>query len=68
MANINKIVRIHNKEISACVTRIAAETGAPFQFVFDVWCEMVVEQYLFGDETHQILFNRVVSEIAKYDI
>lgn len=63
MANRNKIVRIHNKQISAQIERVARETGAPYQYVFDRACELWLEGYMLGVDFHQTLFDYTVQQI-----
>lgn len=60
MTNLNKIVRIHNKQVSAQIERVSRETGMSFQYVFNRACELWVEGYVFGFDFHLTLFAYVV--------
>lgn len=54
-------VLIKNKKIRECCERVAHETYSPFQQVFDELMDMFQEGYLFGRNTQDELFQRIIS-------
>lgn len=63
--NKNRIVRVFNNDIHACISRVSRELGLPYQTVFDELCLMFVRGYVFGFDTHQILFKRLVERLEE---
>lgn len=54
-------VLIKNKRIRECCERVAFESGCPFQEVFDELMDMLAGGYLFGENSQDELFRRVIS-------
>jgi hypothetical protein len=58
-------VLIKSRLIAGICERVAASTGHPFQWVFDELMEMFLEGYVFGKNTHDELFRRVVEKLEQ---
>lgn len=58
-------VLIKQRQIRAVCERVSKETGYPFQWVFDEFMEMIVEGYVFGVNTQDRLFQRIIEKLEQ---
>lgn len=58
-------VLIKNRHIRMVCERVSQETGYPFQWCFDELMEMFAEGYLFGINTQDELYSRIVDNLAE---
>lgn len=55
--NLNRIVRIRDKEIHHCIKNVSDGLGMPYQTVFEDWCELMKKGYTHGASTMNTLFH-----------
>lgn len=60
-------VLIKNRQVRVACERVARETGAPLQSVFDELIEMFVEGHVFGINTQDKLFERIVEGLENVE-
>lgn len=60
MSNQNRIVRIHNDKLHNLINYVSRLTKYPYQHVFNVFSEMIVEGYILGTDTHLVLIEKVL--------
>ena len=58
-------VLLKNRRICGIIERVSQETGYPFQWCFDEWIEMVIEGFVFGYNTHDVLFERIIAKLEQ---
>lgn len=56
-------VLIKNQWIRTCCERVSQETGYPFQWCFDELMEMFFEGYVFGINTQDELYHRIIKKL-----
>lgn len=55
--NMNKIVRVRNKDIHHCIKNVSDGLGIPYQTAFEDWCELMTMGYTHGASTMNTLFH-----------
>jgi len=58
-------VLIKSRRIAGICERVSQSTGYPFQWVFDELMVMFEEGYVFGKNTHDELFRRIVERLEQ---
>lgn len=56
-------VLIKNKQVRKVCETVSIQTGYPFQWCFDELIEMFVEGYVFGENSQDELFRRIVDKL-----
>lgn len=58
-------VLLKDRQVRTVCERVSQETGYPFQWCFDELIEMFVEGHVFGVNTQDKLFRRIVNKLAQ---
>lgn len=58
-------VLLKNRQVRTICEGVSAQTGYPFQWVFDELIEMLVEGHIVGINTKEKLFSRIVEKLAQ---
>jgi len=56
---------LKNRLVCGVCERVSQETKYPFQWCFDELIEMLIEGHLFGVNTQDVLFARIVRKLEK---
>ena len=58
-------VLLKNRQVRTVCERVSQETGYPFQWCFDEMIEMFVEGHVFGINSQDVLFKRIILKLEQ---
>ena len=58
-------VLLKSRRVCGVCERVSQETGYPFQWCFDELIQMLIEQHVFGVNTQDELFSRILAKLEQ---